>query len=296
MPTAEPALASAVRYLGVDLAWRDSDPARPANETGVVALDPSGTVLDAGWTRGVEVTAHWMQAWSLPHTVAFVDAPLVVANDAGQRVCETELGRCYGAWKVSANSTNRSTPAQAGVRLRRVLEGRGWHYDDGCRGPPAGGRSLSECYPYTTLVGSPELGYDRERPRYKRPPRGQAPRRFAAARAAACDDLVARLAGLAAVRPPLDLSSHVACRALVDRPSPLAPRAYKHREDLIDAALCAWTAAVWAEWGPARCQVLGAADGTLDEGGRGATIIAPARPDQRRPPRRRPSPTAARPG
>jgi len=52
----------------------------------------------------------------------------------------------------------------------------GWRYSDGSSGPPGGGRFISETYPYATLVGAAELGYDTERPRYKRKP----PRRPAA--------------------------------------------------------------------------------------------------------------------
>jgi len=36
------------RYLGVDLAWREGRPGRPANETGVAVIDPDGQILDAG--------------------------------------------------------------------------------------------------------------------------------------------------------------------------------------------------------------------------------------------------------
>lgn len=56
--------------------------------------------------------------------------------------------------------------------------------------------------------------------------------------------------------------------------------AYKHREDLIDALLCAWTAAFWVRHGLARCQVLGLP--AVTDGTPAATIIVPARPEQRR--------------
>ncbi|WP_249416412.1 DUF429 domain-containing protein [Streptomyces sp. TS71-3] len=68
-------------------------------------------------------------------------------------------------------------------------------------------------------------------------------------------------------------------RQLLREASPRAGAGYKHREDLIDALLCAWTAALWFRHGSARCQVLGA-DSPLPAG-RAATIIAPARPEQR---------------
>ena len=100
-------------------------------------------------------------------------------------------------------------------------------------------------------------------------------------RCAACDDLVLRLAALTSADPPLDLRSHPQTRLLLDEPSPVAQTAYKHREDLIDAALCAWTAAYWWRHGTARCQVLGLNDTRGDaDPERAATIIAPARPEQ----------------
>jgi predicted RNase H-like nuclease len=88
---------SVPRYLGVDLAWREAQPGRPANETGVAAIDPDGQVLDAGWTRGVEATLAWADAAAGDDgALMFVDAPLVVTNEAGQRLCETQVGQRYG--------------------------------------------------------------------------------------------------------------------------------------------------------------------------------------------------------
>jgi predicted RNase H-like nuclease len=269
-----------VRYLGVDLAWRESSHRRAANETGVASIDSTGQILDVGWTRGVEETTAWVNgaARETP-ALLFVDAPLVVTNTAGQRSCETEVGRRYGRWKVSANSTNTGSARLAGVIFRDRLESLGWKYSDGSAGPPVTGRVLSECYPYTTLVGTPELGYDTERPRYKRPPRRMPVAQWRPKRAAACDELVRRLSQLAIADPPLRLATHPVTQRLIEEPSPIEDAAYKHREDLIDALLCAWTAALWARHGLARCQVLGR-HGSLSSGA-AATIIAPARPEQR---------------
>ena len=158
-----------------------------------------------------------------------------------------------------------------------MLVERGWIYDDGCDGPPERGRHVVEAYPYTTLVGARELGYENERPVYKRKPRRMPVAEFRPRRAEVCDDLVQRLAALCGVDPPLDLRSHPVTRKLADEPSPLDDPAYKHREDLIDAAICAWTGLLWLRHGLERCQVLGAGDSGCPR----ATIIAPARPDQR---------------
>ncbi|MGA2163201.1 MAG: DUF429 domain-containing protein [Solirubrobacteraceae bacterium] len=266
------------RALGVDLAWADTT---VANETGVVASDQDGTIVDAGWTTGVENTIAWANAHATDATMLFVDAPLLVLNPDKQRLCEKQVGQRYGRWKVSANSTNLGSPRLAGVRLMRELEAVGWVYADGTAGPPASGRAVSECYPYTTIVGADEFGYDHERPLYKRKPKGLPTAAWRPVRAAACDVLIQRLAGLGDASPPLNLRSHPVTAQLLDEGSPLNDRAYKHREDLIDACLAAWTAALWIQHGTDACQVLGGDDAFADDRSRRATIIAPARPIQR---------------
>ena len=165
-----------------------------------------------------------------------------------------------------------------GVGLLTALRDNGFTYDDGIDGPPSSGRVVSECYPYTTIVGYEPFGYD-VRPRYKRKPKAMRSAEFRAVRAAACDDLIRRLAALAQADPPIDLRSHETTRKLLEEPSPLDNTPYKHREDLLDAALCAWTASVWHRHGFAYCQVLGAVPGVERPA---ATMIAPARADQRR--------------
>lgn len=53
-----------MRYLGVDLAWAEHARGRSANASGVVALDPSGNVVDAGWTAGLDQTIDWIEGSS----------------------------------------------------------------------------------------------------------------------------------------------------------------------------------------------------------------------------------------
>lgn len=162
------------------------------------------------------------------------------------------------------------------------LEKARWTYDSGVDGPAVAGRAVSECYPYTALVGAAELGYDRERPKYKRKPPTLTVAQWRRERARNCDELIRRLDGLRTAEPPLDLRSHPTTFKLIDEASPFDDRAYKHREDLLDAALAAWTALLWVRKGLDRCQVLGAGEAS-PERRRVPTIIAPARPEQRRP-------------
>ena len=269
------------RFLGVDLAWAEGSASKPANESGLACIDESGRVIDAGWARGTDAVMAWIDSLWEPGAVLAVDAPLVVENPTGMRLCERETGSRYGRWHVSANASNLGRPWAGGVAIRRRLEASGWTYTDGLAPIPTTTPSFFECYPYTTLVGAAEFGYLDKRPRYKRMgtslPHGE--RR--AARAVVCDDLIQRMRRLTRASPPLDLCSHPVSDALATEPSPLVDRPYKHREDLIDALICAWTASLWWHRGTERCQVLGARDNVSELGHR-PTIIAPARPEQRR--------------
>src|SRR4051794_38442286 len=50
-----------MRYLGVDLAWGEGSLAKPANRSGVVALEPDGRIGAAGWTIGLDETVDWIE-------------------------------------------------------------------------------------------------------------------------------------------------------------------------------------------------------------------------------------------
>jgi predicted RNase H-like nuclease len=196
------------------------------------------------------------------------------------RDAEREVGRAYGRWGVSAHASNLGSPLQGGVRLRERLEARGFAYVDGTLPHDPTQRAMFECYPYTTIVGMDELGFDERRPPYKRLDRSVSAAEARVIRAAAGDDLIRRVADLRTAEPPLDLRSHPVTRALVDEDSPLEDAAYKHREDLLDAVIAAWTAAIWHRLGAVRVQVLGR-HSAPDAAGRIGTIVAPARAMQR---------------
>lgn len=267
------------QYIGLDLAWGEGTAARLANETGYAVFDKNGIISDAGWLRGLDAVVEWVVATARPGAIIAIDAPLVVINPTGMRECEREVGQRYGRWKVAANASNTAKSDLAGVRLRERLELAGFVYTDGTTPPAPGAISMFECYPYTAIVGTPEFGYD-ERPRYKRTIKSLTPPQRRESRAAACDGLINRMHEIAPRIVPINLLSHPAVASLVEEPSPVNDAAYKHREDLLDAVICAWTAAVWFEHGELRVQVLGR-DSTPDAAGRRATIVAPARPEQR---------------
>ena len=268
------------RFLGVDLAWGEGSARRVAKETGVACIDGYGRVLDAGWRVGLDAVAEWILEQAQDGDVVAIDAPLVVTNPTGMRECEREVGRRYGRWMVFANSTNLGSASLGGMTLYERLFAAGFVYDDGNQ-PGGAGPSFFECYPYTALVGAAEFGYDKERPRYKRPNPALPAADRRGFRATECDGLISRLVTFSDSIPPLDIRSHPIAADLVTEDSPLNDRAYKHREDLLDALICAWTAALWHQAGTERCLVLGEGDLPNTRGHRPA-IIAPSRPEQRR--------------
>jgi len=273
-------------YLGVDLAWGLGTQRRPANETGLVAMAADGSITDAGWARGVDAVTDWIAGHLGSRTLIAVDASLVVTNPTGIREAERQVGQRYGRWKVAANPTNLASAASAGARLLDRLTAIGVGYVSSTRAMrERTGPAAFECYPYTTLVGVEELGYDVERPRYKRLDTTIPAPEARARRAVAFDDLVHRLRRTP-LDPPLRLDSHPLTRALAD-PSVLHGPTHKHREDLLDGTLCAWTAAFWERHGDGRVQILGGEaslpSDPLDDAGRRAVVVAPARPSQRRP-------------
>ncbi|WP_246852779.1 DUF429 domain-containing protein [Naasia sp. SYSU D00948] len=269
-----------MQYIGVDLAWGEGTEGRQAKESGFAVLDSGGRILDAGWLRGIEAVAEWLIETAKPGCIIAVDAPLVVANSTGMRECEREVGQAYGRWRVAANASNAGLGWLGGVTLRGQLEAAGFDYLDGTRPPAPDARGFFECYPYTTLVGMEELGYEIERPRYKRLIPGMSAPDARLQRATEFDELIRRVGDLADAVPPVDLRSHDLTRTLLDEPSTPVATDHKHREDLLDAVLCAWTAAIWHVHGDERVQVLGRTSDP-DSNGRRATIVAPARPEQR---------------
>ena len=210
-----------------------------------------------------------------------------MTNPTGIREAERQVGQRYGRWKVAANPTNLASAASAGARLLDRLTALGVGYvSDTASMHDRTGPAVFECYPYTTLVGVEELGYDVERPRYKR-----LDLRIPAAEATGPSRRGVRRAGPAAARDAARPAAAARLAPADRRGSPTRPvlhgPTHKHREDLLDGALCAWTAAFWERHGDQRVQILGGDPGLpsdpLDEAGRRPVVVAPARPSQRRP-------------
>ncbi len=174
-----------------------------------------------------------------------VDAPLAVPNHAGRRLCESDLHRVYGARKAGPHSSNRTHLIGVNGRIRgedltMALASHGF-------GDPWSGaeRTLLEVYPHPALIEAFGLS---ERLPYKK---GRVAERRAGLQR--LDRLVHRLEG---ADPPL-------------RTDPLGiddtvrGRALKSAEDLLDARICAWIAAVWNRHGRDGVELYGGPEGHI---------------------------------
>jgi predicted RNase H-like nuclease len=143
-----------MNVIGIDLAWQS------AKNTSAAAV---------GQLKGSELTVHELREGldSVDAITALIaaqpevegvsiDALLIINNVTGQRSCEEELGRAYGARKASCHASNLSLyPDPSSVQLASALTGRGFEH----LGQPGKVRWQIECYPHPAIIeifGLPE--------------------------------------------------------------------------------------------------------------------------------------------
>lgn len=228
-----------VCHLGIDLAWSER------NLSGCVAAGPQGRIVDERLLRTDAEVIEWIDGLSEPTAVVAIDAPLSVPNDAGRRPCESELHRVYGARKAGPHSSNRTHLVGVNGRIRgedlaTALSSRGY-------GDPWSGarRTLLEVYPHPALIEAFELP---ERLLYKKGP--------VARRRAGLQQLDRLVHRLGTADPPLR-------SALLGIDETVRGRALKNAEDLLDARVCAWIAAVWRRHGRTGIDLYGSPDGHI---------------------------------
>jgi hypothetical protein len=116
---------------GRRLAWGEGSQFRPANRSGVVALESSGGIVDARWTTGLDATLDWIGRLSEGDTLLFVAALAgdhqrpggTYSRPADRPAVRAEVG-------LGKLGEPRLAPAGLGHLLER-LEHAGWSYSDG---------------------------------------------------------------------------------------------------------------------------------------------------------------------
>ncbi len=244
--------------MGVDLAWS------PRHRSGVAVVDLAGALLTSGCVGPDEELDGWLaQHAPRPITVA-VDAPLLVPNPTGMRLCERQITAVFGRFDAGAYPSNRGRPLFDPPRAQALARRHGWSVDPDFRGTPARAVCV-EVYPHPATIGLFKLGRTLK---YKRGPVED--------RRAALLTLCAHLEGAST----LALHPHAGWATLRDRVrTARRPADLKRAEDEVDAVLCAHLAWRWHR--RAGLQVYGDAES--------GAIVAPPPPDHS-PSRRRSDP------
>jgi predicted RNase H-like nuclease len=219
--------------LGVDLAWTER------NGSGACALDADGCVVDERILVADDDIVEWVSGLASDSAVLAIDAPLLVPNETGRRLCESEVSREYGSRWAAAHSSNRQLFLnRCGVIRGEDLAGELLRLGFGDLWSQAR-RTLLEVYPHPAIIeafGLPKrLAYKKGR---------------IAARRAGLRRLDALILGLDRADPPF-------IGPPIEITDAMTGRELKAIEDLIDARICAWVAAVWNRYRNARVRVFG---------------------------------------
>ena len=134
-----------VRYVGVDLAWKDI---AGRERTAVAAMDEGGHVLTVGRAGTDDEIIECVLAAGRPAMVG-IDAPLHIPNQGGCRPCERALIR-HGVPVFAANRVffHDHFGGCRGERVTERLRQLGYVFTDGTPPLPPDG-SVIEVYPYT---------------------------------------------------------------------------------------------------------------------------------------------------
>jgi predicted RNase H-like nuclease len=246
-------------FLGVDLAWKSD-----RNHSGCVVLEGDQTGVELhGVSTGLTSLADvegFINRSAHADTIAVIDAPLVIRNTTGQRPCETEIGRRFGAAHASAHTSNlRLYPNAGSVRLASQLERQGFQHCPEAHVRHLGGRWFFEVYPHPAHV---VLFQRSQIIKYKKGTVG-----FRKAGLKEFRESLQRF--LVRLDPPL--METVNLRSLLERPLvDMSGPSLKHYEDTLDALLCAYLAAYFWAWSYERNEMIG----DLESG----YIINPRRP------------------
>jgi predicted RNase H-like nuclease len=216
-------------FIGVDLGWY-------GKPTGLASIELAEGGL---WLRRIARMEGWdaIVAWieteaSGGNAVVAIDAPTVIRNAAGIRPAERQLNRDFRRFHAGCHAANLGRPfAQNVLSFSGRLESAGFQHGSDMPAR-ADGRFQIEVHPHAACVSLFQL------PRivkYKRGTRG------------------IRAAGLRRLRRLMLTSLPALTPAFTPR-LPVVPKTgnLKPAEDQIDAVMCAYIAAHWWHWGPAR--------------------------------------------
>ena len=233
-------------FIGIDLAWQSD-----SNNSGAVCLHGDSQCLEIKEISKPLYTLKDIQKFILDNsytdTIIAIDAPLVIANQTGQRPCETLIGRRYGYADACAHSSNLNKfPEPRSVELARILEELGYSHCPHPHDPTHAGKWFFEVYPHpahVVLFGRTKII------KYKK---GKV-----FDRRAGLLEFRASIAQYLSIQSPCLTISPALSEFFSIELAELAGKHLKHYEDSLDAVICAYLAAYFWKWGYDRCEMIG---------------------------------------
>jgi predicted RNase H-like nuclease len=214
-----------MRIAGFDMAWR------PENNNSALAIgELVCTELNVLFCR---VATQSVEAWvadigsSSIEGIA-IDAPLIINNQEGQRGCEAQLNQVFRGAKAGCHPSNLTLyPNAASVRAAEMLRLHGFEH--------LGTKHfMLECYPHPSMV---ELFGWRERLLYKRG--------SVAERKQGQIQLAQAILSLQTANVSLVIEDPILKSLQADYIGDLRGAAVKANEDLLDALVCLYIAALY---------------------------------------------------
>jgi predicted RNase H-like nuclease len=237
-------------FIGIDLAWGQK------NGTGVCHAR-HGQVISSDFLRSDDQIVDWLRPKTRKQDVLVaVDAPLIVTNPSGRRLCEAQISRCFCAFEAGAHSSSRRRPEFSdggrGQRLLALL-----NLPIASRLPDGGPVSQAiEVYPHPALVSLFALSHSLK---YKKKTG-----RTIEYRQSEFARLVDLLESLTSHEPALDVTTAPHWEDLKQAVCPTAAGAplsshnvLDRAEDELDAFVCAYTALYYWTHRLDRCRIAG---------------------------------------
>ena len=228
-----------MKFLGIDLGWS-------SGASGLCCLDWQDGRLELIDLRREDDTADilaWVDTYVAPNEsgVIAVDAPTLIPNATGMRLCDRLTHKQFGRYHAGAYPANLGLPfAARTVAFGLSLEAKGFHHAPAIV-PKQPGRHQIEVFPHPAIVHL--FGLERIL-KYKKGKLADRRVELARLREYVCDRLPT-------LEPVLDVSK------VLPTEMPLKGTALKALEDQLDSLICAYVAAHWWYWGAERNLTLG---------------------------------------
>ena len=230
-----------MKFIGVDLGWK-------TGESGLCFLEWNNShlqVMDITRRLSLAEILDWLEnhVSSEEGAMIAVDAPLIIPNATGTRLCDRLTHKYFGRYHAGCYPANLGRPfAERTVRFGKNLESRGFNHAPSLE-PQKIGRYQIEVFPHPAMIHLFQLS------RILKYKKGNL-----AEKKAELQKLQHYIQTvLPNLTPALDLTDF----ALLTLPLSLTGTQLKAIEDQLDSLICAYIGAYWWYWGTEKNWVLG---------------------------------------